>query len=131
MRRSVRRSRYTRGYSAISRRIDLKALFAGSLPDAALCVLYSRYATFARAHHASHSAVRITQGRERAESIGECALPSPLSTRCRETDTSDSAHAPTKLCTNYSTRTFLCHSSISAVRPDSAKFTPSKLVWGM
>lgn len=38
-----------------------------------------------------------------------------LSTRYRETDTSDSAYAPAKLCANYSTRAFLCRSSISAM----------------
>lgn len=47
--------------------------------------------------------------------------------RCCETDTPDSAHAPAKLCTNYSTRAFLCHSSISTVRADCAKFMQSKL----
>lgn len=67
----------------------------------------------------------------KSESIDGIVFPSGLSSRCREIDTLDSAHAPAKLCTNYSTCAFLCRSSISALQADCAKFMSLKLRWNV
>lgn len=47
--------------------------------------------------------INLTRRSSKSELIDGIVFPSGLSSRCRETDTPDSAHAPTKLCTNYST----------------------------
>lgn len=51
--------------------------------------------------------INLTRRSNKSELIDGIVFPSGLSSRCRETDTLDSAHAPTKLCTNYSTCAFL------------------------